>query len=94
MIYFENILFGDYKPRERTNPIFVNFAGYSKEDMEANVDNGCLYITANNEEYGEKYYRCYIPRGYDENKVKLSLKDGMLKISFLEDKKKRKLEIS
>ena len=92
-MYFENIIFGDYNYENR-NPIRVNFAGYSKEDITATVEGNYLHVLASNDEYGKHTYKCLLPRNCDEDKIKLSMNNGILTISFKESKKKRKLEIS
>lgn len=93
MTYLENIVFGDYN-YNRKNPINVNFAGYSREDITASVEDGYLHVVASNEEFGKSFYKCLLPRNCDEGKIKLSLKNGILKISFGELRPKKKLEIS
>ena len=57
-----------------------NFAGYGKEDVKVEMKYDVLYITAENEEMGKREHKLLIPYHTDPDKIKVTLKNGLLKV--------------
>ena len=72
--------------------------GYEKNeikiDLNQSLSNGVdryLTVKATNREYGTTMYKSYIPKNIDEKLTKANLKNGILTLTFVEEKIKSPL---
>ena len=72
--------------------------GYEKNeikiDLNQSLSNGVdryLTVKATNSEYGTTMYKSYIPKNIDEKLTKANLKNGILTLTFVEEKIKSPL---
>jgi HSP20 family molecular chaperone IbpA len=72
--------------------------GYNKDEIKIDIkpSNGfnvdrTLTINANNAEYGAVNYKSYIPKNIDEKLTKANLKNGILTLTFVQEKIKSPL---
>lgn len=77
-----------------TEPLKINFAGYSKEDLDICLRNGYLKIVAENKEMGKCDYAVFVGNEYDEDNIIATMKNGLLTIDVkIGAKKRKKIEI-
>jgi HSP20 family molecular chaperone IbpA len=72
--------------------------GYTKDEIKIDVKpsnsfsiDKTLTINASNAEYGSINYRSYIPKNIDEKLTKANLKNGILTLTFVQEKIKSPL---
>lgn len=87
----------DYRISE--DKLMVDVPGFSKEDLEIELDGGILYISGKKEIEGKIYEtkkRFKVPQKYSSNleNIKAKVSDGLLIIEFSSNNTKRSIEIS
>jgi len=72
--------------------------GYNKDEIKIDIKpsnsfhiDRTLTVAANNLEYGPINYRSYVPKNIDEKLTKASLKNGILTLTFVQEKIKSPL---
>ena len=72
------------------NEAELNFAGYKKSDLSAEIVNGYLTVTAENKKRGKKIGRIALSRGITEEDLVLAFEEGLLSVKLKEKPKEKK----